>query len=63
SILETEVLKVQYYKTFEDVYASIFRFIEFYNNRRIHGSLKFKSPKMFIEGLKNETITPQVVAV
>ncbi len=63
SILETEVLKVQYYKTFEDVYASIFRFIEFYNNRRLHGSLNFKSPKMFIEGLKNGTITPQVVAV
>lgn len=63
SILETEVLKVQYYKTFEDVYASIFRFIEFYNNRRLHGSLNFKSPKMFIEGIKNGEITPLVVAV
>ena len=63
SILETEVLKVQYYKTFEDVYASMVRFIEFYNNRRIHGSLNFKSPKMFIEGINNGTITPQVVAV
>jgi len=63
SILETEVLKVQYYKTFEEVYGSMIRFIEFYNNRRLHGSLNFKSPKMFIEGLNNGTITPQVVAV
>ena len=63
SILETEVLKVQYYKNFEEVYASMIRFIEFYNNRRLHGSLSYKSPKMFIDGLKNGTITPQVVAV
>jgi putative transposase len=63
SILETEVLKVQYYRNFEEVYASIFRFIEFYNTRRLHGSLNYKSPKMFIDGIKNGEITPRVVAV
>ena len=63
SILETEVLKVQYFKTFEDVYASMIRFIDFYNTRRLHGSLGFKSPKMYIEGLMNGEITPRVVAV
>ena len=63
SILETEVLKVQYFNAFEDVYGSIIRFIEFYNNRRLHGSLNYKSPKMFIEGVKNGEITPRVVAV
>ena len=41
--------------TFEEVYTSIFRFIEFYNNRRLHRSLKYRSPKMFIEGLNNGT--------
>lgn len=63
SILETEVLQVQYYRSFEDVYASLLRFVEFYNNRRIHGSIGNISPKMFIERLNNGTITPQVVAV
>ena len=63
SILETEVLKVQYYKCFEEVYSSMIRFIDFYNNRRLHGSLNYKSPKMFIDGLASGTITPQVVAV
>lgn len=63
SILETELLTVKYFKSFEEVYASVFRFIEFYNNRRLHGSIGNKSPKMFIEGLNNGTITRQVVAV
>lgn len=63
SILETEVLKVQYFKTFAEVYQSMTRFIEFYNTRRLHGSLKYISPKMFIEGFNSGNITPQVVAV
>jgi putative transposase len=63
SILETEVLKVQYFKSFEDVYASLMRFIEFYNNRRLHGSLKYLSPKMYLEGLAAGIIAPQVVGV
>lgn len=63
SILETEVLKVQYFRSFEEVYASLVRFIEFYNTRRLHGSLNYKSPKMFIDGIARGEITPQVVAV
>lgn len=63
SILEAEVLQVQYFRNFEEVYASMIRFIEFYNNRRLHGSLGNRSPKMFIDGINNGTITPQVVAV
>lgn len=63
SILETEVLKVQYFKNFEEVYASMVKFIEFYNNRRLHGSLGNLSPKMFIDKLNNREITPRVVAV
>ena len=63
SILEIEVLQVRYFKNYEEVYKAIFRFIEFYNNRRLHGSLGNRSPKMFLEGLKTGTITPQVVAV
>ncbi len=63
SILEIEFLQVHYFKTFEEVYGALIKFIYFYNNRRLHGSLGNKSPKMFIEGLNNGTIIPQVVAV
>ena len=63
SILEIEVLQVRYFKDFESVYEAVMKFVEFYNCRRLHGALGYLSPKMFIEGLKNGSITPRVVAV
>lgn len=63
SILENEVLQVRYFSNFEEVYESMINFIEFYNNRRLHGSLKNLSPKMFIEKFNQGEITPRVVAV
>jgi len=63
SIIEIEVLQVKYFRNFSEVYETIFEFIEFYNNRRLHGSLKFKSPKKFIEGVNNGSITPCKISV
>lgn len=63
SILEAEVLQVRYFRNFEEVYEAMIRFIEFYNNRRLHGSIGNLSPKMFIERLNKGEITPRVVAV
>ena len=39
SILETELLQVRYFRKYEDVYGAMMGFIEFYNNRRLHGSI------------------------
>jgi putative transposase len=63
SILEIEVLQVRYFRNFQEVYSAILSFVEFYNTRRLHGSIGYLSPKMFIDGIKNGTITPRVVAV
>jgi len=63
SILETEVLQVRYFRNYEEVYGAMVSFIEFYNNRRLHGSIGNLSPKMFIEGLQAGEIAPRVVAV
>lgn len=63
SILEIEVLQVRYFRNYEEVYEAMIRFIDFYNNRRLHGSIGNLSPKMFIEGLKSGEIMPRVVAV
>lgn len=63
SILEQEVIQVRYFRSHEEVYEAILRFMDFYNNRRLHGSLGYLSPRMFIEGVKNGSITPQVVAI
>lgn len=63
SILETEVLQVRYFRNYEEAYGAIVRFIDFYNNRRLHGSIGNRSPRMFIEGFNKGEITPQVIAV
>jgi putative transposase len=63
SILETEVLQVRYFRDFEAVYEAMVSFIEFYNTRRLHGSIGDRSPKMFIEAFKKGEIIPRVVAV
>ncbi|MFN3454023.1 MAG: IS3 family transposase [Pseudobdellovibrio sp.] len=43
-MLENELLKDRYFKTYGEAYASVFRFIKFYNERRIHGSIGNISP-------------------
>jgi len=56
SILEAELIVPKYFFTYADVYSSVTRFIEFYNNRRIHGSIGYKSPKQFLEDHANGLI-------
>ena len=56
SIFESTVIQVQYFKNYQDVYRSVFEFIEFYNNRRLHGSIGKISPIKFLEKFKNGEI-------
>lgn len=56
SILEKELLKHRYFDSFADAYAAVVSFVEFYNNRRIHGSIGFRSPIAFISALKSGQI-------
>ncbi len=44
SILEIEFLQPRYFMTYGQAYQETVGFMEFYNNRRIHGSLKKKTP-------------------
>jgi hypothetical protein len=43
SIFETQFLQVWYFNSMSGVFEKISKFIEFYNNRRLHGSLKYNS--------------------
>ena len=45
SVLELELLRVRYFNTFTEAYEQTHRFIHFYNNVRIHGSLQFRTPQ------------------
>jgi putative transposase len=57
SIFEASVIQVQYFNNFGDVYKSVVDFIEFYNTRRLHGSIGFISPKTFLEKYEKGEIT------
>lgn len=47
SLLERDLLAKEDFMTFEEAYAAIDRYMEFYNHRRMHGSLGYMSPIQF----------------
>lgn len=52
SIFEIEFLQVRYFLSIQEVHRQIREWIEWYNNRRLHSSLKYNSPEMFISKFK-----------
>ena len=44
SIIETEFVQVHYFASFNELYILLGNFIIFYNDERIHGSLKYMTP-------------------
>jgi putative transposase len=55
SILEREFLSRNEYTSFEEMKCAIDRYMHCYNNERIHGSLKYKTPNKFIEEYNQKT--------
>ena len=49
SIIETEFFQVWYFETYSQAYKETYKFIQFYNEQRIHGSLNMMSPVEFTE--------------
>ncbi len=61
SIFETQFLQVRYFKNLKQVYEQTEEFIKFYNNERLHGSLKFKTPNEFDNLFKLGEVNFEVV--
>jgi putative transposase len=47
SLMERDLLTKQDFMSFEEAYAAIDRYMDFYNNRKMHGSLKRMPPVVF----------------
>lgn len=62
SILERECFQRTAFEFFDQAYHTIDEFIDFYNNRRFHGSLNYLPPMKFYE-LAKEGLTTQVKTI
>jgi putative transposase len=56
SILESECYSRHEWTSFEDVYETVYEFMVFYDERRRHGSLGYRAPKVFRELLVSNSI-------
>lgn len=62
SIFEKTVIEIRYFNTYHDVYEAVMNFIEFYNHRRLHGSIGNLSPVNFIKKYEAGEIKNYVVS-
>lgn len=56
-ILEDECLKINEFQTYAEAYETVNEFMKFYNNRRLHSSLRFMSPNEFYNLHFGENLT------
>lgn len=63
SIIEAELIQARYFKNYEETYRALVEFIQFYNVRRLHGSIGYLSPIMFLNGIKNGSIAAKSLRV
>jgi putative transposase len=54
--IERNLMRRESFDTFKEAYAAIHKYMEFYNNRRLHSSLKKRSPVTFLRGIKDGSI-------
>lgn len=62
SLLERYCLRRHIFKTYLEAYVIVGKYIEYYNNRRIHGSLK-KAPEIFYKTNIGKTVEKMVVCL
>ena len=63
AILEEECYSQNEFESFIDVYATVSQYMEYYNERRRHGSLGYKAPSQFYEAfLRNNAKGIAIVA-
>lgn len=54
--LESDLLHKLTFETFKEAFEAVEAYMDFYNNRRLHGSLKRRSPVDFLRAITNGTL-------
>lgn len=63
SIVERECYQRNCFETFEQAFVEVDRFLRYYNNERIHGSLKDWPPKQYLKLVEQGAIIPREIAL
>jgi len=63
SIIERECYQRNCFDSFEEAFAEVDRFIRYYNNHRIHGSLLDHSPAEYLRLFRQGMIQPEEIAL
>jgi putative transposase len=63
SILERECYQRNCFESFEEAFTTVDRFMRYYNNRRIHGSLMDWSPAEYLRLYMQGLIKPRKIAI
>lgn len=63
SILERECYLRNCFETYEQAFSEVDRFIRYYNNERIHGSLRDWPPKEYLRLVASGEIIPREIAL
>lgn len=63
SILERECFRRNCFENYAEAFVEVDRFIRYYNNRRIHGSLMDWSPSEYLRLFNQGTIKPKKIAL
>ncbi|WP_415803551.1 IS3 family transposase [Marinicrinis lubricantis] len=61
SVLESECLQRHEFATYQEAYAVVTKYIEFYNKRRMHGSLKDLAPEQYRKAIATGQIVPKII--
>lgn len=57
SLLERQLFRYHEFNTFEEAYNALDNYLDFYNNRRMHGSLRRMSPAAFLKWIQTQKDT------
>jgi putative transposase len=63
SVLERECYGRHLFETYEQAFRTLDRYLIFYNQRRLHGSLGDLSPSRYLQKYRNGELTPQEIAL
>lgn len=61
SILEDDCYSRHQFRSYAEAYKRVSLYMEYYNQRRRHGSLKNMAPQRYYEAIMSNSIKPQVL--